>query len=538
MNGSCGSSHNGCAAGAFGTGRFYIADNNTHHRWLCTGLNGGVNSGVCSIIRTVSGFCGSGKNSCTSGSLNVLSNNQTHNRWTCNGLNGGSNSPICSVVRFAHGVCGRKYNSCSSGVPRDYRNNKTHLKWLCNGTLGGRRSPVCSIGRPACPRYVLGTLGNGVHNVSGYTYDHCPEISFFFNLKSEIRDYFYCSRSRPVSYNINRRPEIDRNARITIVACSRNLTPRPRSSWSREYYNWRASQFTPAVINFSHKKITGYMTRYHPRLSPWLCHTRTSTFIKEKRTRYWRDFTYTDGRFCQSLTVPPDYLSRYNYRWTKRINLPNSTTLGIYNNHRDYFWGPIYRRGLQTGRVPQGTTNWLSIFSGRHSGGHIDLTITISGLGGTVITPRPPPPRRPPSSRPPSSPPSGGSVGTGGGRGGRGGGSVGTGGGVITNPSACPNGRCEAGETAFNCAEDCGCTYTSRTVCSHAALYTVSPDCANRLLGVCKYGCRGGACKSAPKTRRGSECIRWLDCSSACPPTSTIAVGSGPACYNGYCSCN
>ena len=171
VNGSCGSSNNGCAAGAVGTGRFYVADNNTHHRWLCTGLNGGVNSGVCNITRSVSGSCGSGRNVCSSGVLNVLNASSSYFRWRCDGIGGGRNSAVCTALRPVNGSCGSRKHVCSSGVLNVLNASSSYFRWRCDGTGGGRNSSVCSTRIPCY--YYLGGLRNGVYTFTDSWSSRC-----------------------------------------------------------------------------------------------------------------------------------------------------------------------------------------------------------------------------------------------------------------------------------------------------------------------------------------------------------------------------
>ena len=156
-DGLCGSGRNSCVAGTVNVSgsdavNFYV--------WTCEGRNGG-NSSSCLAFKRVDGVCGVLQNDCASGFANdsAYPDTPAHYRWRCDGAGGGLNSRICTLNRSlrVNGACGSTLNNCSAGVFGTGRfypgNTKTHYRWQCVGLSGGSNSPVC-FSSQVCSRHL------------------------------------------------------------------------------------------------------------------------------------------------------------------------------------------------------------------------------------------------------------------------------------------------------------------------------------------------------------------------------------------------
>ena len=488
VNGSCGSSHNGCAAGAFGTGRFYVADNKTHYKWLCTGLNGGVNSGICSFVRRLDGACGLEKNSCVNGTLRDLADNMTHYLWRCDGIQGGRNSSACGSKKPVNGVCGSTYNSCVSGsLGRPYNTSTTYY-WYCKGSDGGRNSRSCSVRKTSCSVNLRQGIYYGrTYTINGSWQPHCSnKITYHFNLVTS-------------AYSPSRR-------KITTMDCF-NPTRRGGRFMSD------GALYVQACSNDSHD----------PRIELTLEKNFSNT-----GPRYWGDsrssenfvWNYNYGTCSgSSRTYYSEKIRRWNWEsCTRVITHPN-------DNYYSPGYGSFTRGGLQlyglNNRWNGPYRNSFEVINNDptpDAGGSYNLRIRFASSNS--INPPPPPVIR--------TPPSGGGSVSGGG------GSEEDDNGIITRPAVCPNGRCETGENSDTCPKDCPRICPSRPICIGSSVYVVSPDCYEEYESSCPHGCSGGSCNSAPTNpKRGSECTSYSNCVTAC----FSHAGEGPECHNGYCSC-
>ena len=112
--GSCKNAvRNGCSAGtARYTGSdandttvpVAYRDTATAYKWRCDGINGGDNSTACSINKAsvIAGSCKNAvRNKCTAGTVNdgAVTDTATHYRWRCDSTNGGENSDVCKIAK-------------------------------------------------------------------------------------------------------------------------------------------------------------------------------------------------------------------------------------------------------------------------------------------------------------------------------------------------------------------------------------------------------------------------------------------------------
>ena len=146
MQGSCDNTvQHGCTAGSFEE----YTDSSTHYRWRCLGLHGGAKSGVCSIaISSVTvGLCdNTARNGCTAGTPDdaAVADTSTLHKWRCSGSDGGIDSGICSILKSSLivGSCNNLVrDGCTAGTANDdvIADTSTHYKWRCDGGNGGAK---------------------------------------------------------------------------------------------------------------------------------------------------------------------------------------------------------------------------------------------------------------------------------------------------------------------------------------------------------------------------------------------------------------
>ena len=160
---------NACLLGIANDGA--VADTYTHYQWRCDGVGGGVNSGVCKIIKPARGFCdNSTLHACLAGvpNKNAVNNTTTHYRWRCDGAAGGTSSGTCEILKslVVAGSCGTitTRNTCATGTVNDAAaaDTNTHYRWRCDGIKGGTHStPDCSLAKSSV---VAGSCKNTARN--------------------------------------------------------------------------------------------------------------------------------------------------------------------------------------------------------------------------------------------------------------------------------------------------------------------------------------------------------------------------------------
>lgn len=140
--------------------------------WVCTGTNGGSNSGTCSHQNTpcpVNGACGDVfPGQCVSGDNDgSLSYSGSTASWRCYGSNGGSDSGQCSMIvpdppppedppppGPTDGSCNNSTPlGCNAGFATNDNGQSacgTTRQWICAGQDGGTDSGTCSYANPVC----------------------------------------------------------------------------------------------------------------------------------------------------------------------------------------------------------------------------------------------------------------------------------------------------------------------------------------------------------------------------------------------------
>jgi len=152
--------------------------------WYCNGVNGGTNSPLCAASRVASGSCGSSNganlssapttNLCTGGTVSAVSGTGPWT-WVCSGINGGVNSN-CSANKITNGACGtanaKTYavtatsygtdTQCATGTSTNtaFPAAGSSTTWTCNGLYGGTASTSCSASRTAANVIVLNSFKN------------------------------------------------------------------------------------------------------------------------------------------------------------------------------------------------------------------------------------------------------------------------------------------------------------------------------------------------------------------------------------------
>ena len=165
IGGSCGVARNTCGNYTVPNDGAYD-DNATHYVWRCDGRSGGMNSGVCSANKVLNGSCGAARNTCGNYTVpndEAYDDNATHYVWRCDGRSGGMNSGVCSANKTLSGSCGVARNTCGNyATPNDeaYDDNSTHHRWRCDGRNGGSNSGECSSVKPP----VAGACGAAKHS--------------------------------------------------------------------------------------------------------------------------------------------------------------------------------------------------------------------------------------------------------------------------------------------------------------------------------------------------------------------------------------
>lgn len=131
--GRCGSGINSCETGTFAD----LSDADSYYKWNC-----GIT--VCTYTKQkINGYCGSINNSCTGGTLRDDTDTSTNYVWTCLGANGGSNAN-CSKAKVVVDGCGTGLYTCNNGVAAKKEDPVgANFKWTC-GTMS------CSLPFSSC----------------------------------------------------------------------------------------------------------------------------------------------------------------------------------------------------------------------------------------------------------------------------------------------------------------------------------------------------------------------------------------------------
>ena len=147
INGRCisGVKKEGCAAGTY----VNVQETSDIHRWICKGINGGVDRG-CMLLkeddngnwyRRMDGICGTPpREKCASGVYDDLSDTNTEYRWRCVGIKGGVTKSCSFPKNRANGICGNTKETCIAGKYKDKSDSNTYYLWSCLGVNGGKNT--------------------------------------------------------------------------------------------------------------------------------------------------------------------------------------------------------------------------------------------------------------------------------------------------------------------------------------------------------------------------------------------------------------
>lgn len=152
----------GCTSGTYAN----LTDSNNAWRWRCVGTAGPQPVDCEAQKPTVAGQCRPYPDSyqttpatslataCNAGSsFTTLAADQTNHRWVCNGQNGGANSPTCTAERdIVNGRCtvvtGAQTtdpSSCDAGTVANRFSNANQWGWSCQGSGGGTNSSCTAV---------------------------------------------------------------------------------------------------------------------------------------------------------------------------------------------------------------------------------------------------------------------------------------------------------------------------------------------------------------------------------------------------------
>jgi hypothetical protein len=97
IDGECDTTHYNCRAGISTSPMEYPSE----YQWVCLGINGGANSGLCSEPKgiPIDGECDTTHYNCRAGISTSPMEYPSEYQWVCLGINGGANSGLCSEPR-------------------------------------------------------------------------------------------------------------------------------------------------------------------------------------------------------------------------------------------------------------------------------------------------------------------------------------------------------------------------------------------------------------------------------------------------------
>ena len=147
----CGSSLYTCSNGSTKTSE--TTGHSTTASWTCSAYGSDKSCSGAKFSPSSNGSCGTSKNSCTSGTLNDLSDSSDYYRWKCLGSDAtktrraGTDSGICTARKPVNGSCGSadgvstrtapSSGLCSSGSASSVSTGSNSYTWTCSGSYGG-----------------------------------------------------------------------------------------------------------------------------------------------------------------------------------------------------------------------------------------------------------------------------------------------------------------------------------------------------------------------------------------------------------------